>query len=54
VARDGRSWQSSGLANSLDALGSLFIPDQIPVRIIVSMYGEAGDWNAASGATWTR
>lgn len=39
--------QSSGLGNSLNALGSLLIPYQIPVLIIVSMRGEAGEWNAA-------
>ena len=39
--------QSSGLGNSLNALTSLLIPYQIPVLIIVSMRGDAGEWNAA-------
>ena len=39
--------QSSGLGNSLNAVTSLLIPYQIPVLAIVSMRGEAGEWNAA-------
>ena len=39
--------QSSGLGNALNALTSLLIPYQIPVLIIVSMRGDAGEWNAA-------
>jgi sulfopyruvate decarboxylase subunit alpha len=39
--------QSSGLGNSLNALGSLLIPYQIPVLAIVSMRGDVGEWNAA-------
>ena len=39
--------QSSGLGNSLNALASLLIPYQIPVLILVSMRGDAGEWNAA-------
>ena len=39
--------QSSGLGNSLNALTSLLLPYQIPVLIIVSMRGDAGEWNAA-------
>jgi sulfopyruvate decarboxylase subunit alpha len=39
--------QSSGLGNSLNALTSLLIPYQIPVLAIVSMRGDAGEWNAA-------
>jgi sulfopyruvate decarboxylase subunit alpha len=39
--------QSSGLGNSLNALTSLLIPYRIPVLIIVSMRGDAGEWNAA-------
>jgi len=39
--------QSSGLGNSLNALGSLLLPYQIPVLVIVSMRGDAGEWNAA-------
>src|SRR5712692_9070618 len=39
--------QSSGLGNSLNALTSLLLPYQIPVLILVSMRGDAGEWNAA-------
>jgi sulfopyruvate decarboxylase subunit alpha len=39
--------QSSGLGNSLNALTSLLIPYQIPLLAIVSMRGDAGEWNAA-------
>ena len=39
--------QSSGLGNSLNAITSLLIPYQIPVLMIVSMRGDAGEWNAA-------
>ena len=39
--------QSSGLGNSLNALTSLLLPYQIPVLTIVSMRGDAGEWNAA-------
>jgi sulfopyruvate decarboxylase alpha subunit len=39
--------QSSGLGNSLNAIGSLVIPYQIPMLIVVSMRGDAGEWNAA-------
>jgi sulfopyruvate decarboxylase subunit alpha len=39
--------QSSGLGNSLNALTSLLVPYQIPVLAIVSMRGDAGEWNAA-------
>lgn len=39
--------QSSGLGNSLNALTSLFVPYQIPVLILISMRGDAGEWNAA-------
>jgi sulfopyruvate decarboxylase subunit alpha len=39
--------QSSGLGNSLNALGSLLIPYRIPALIVVSMRGEAGEWNSA-------
>lgn len=39
--------QSSGLGNSLNAIGSLLIPYQIPVLMVVSMRGEPGEWNAA-------
>jgi sulfopyruvate decarboxylase subunit alpha len=39
--------QSSGLGNSLNALTSLLIPYQIPVLIVISMRGDASEWNAA-------
>lgn len=39
--------QSSGLGNSLNALTSLLLPYQIPVLTIVSMRGDAGEWNGA-------
>ena len=39
--------QSSGLGNSLNALTSLLLPYQIPVLMVISMRGDAGEWNAA-------
>lgn len=39
--------QSSGLGNSLNGLTSLLVPYQIPMLILVSMRGDAGEWNAA-------
>jgi sulfopyruvate decarboxylase alpha subunit len=39
--------QSSGLGNSLNAIGSLVMPYQIPMLVVVSMRGDAGEWNAA-------
>jgi sulfopyruvate decarboxylase subunit alpha len=39
--------QSSGLGNSLNALASLLLPYQIPVLMIISMRGDASEWNAA-------
>lgn len=39
--------QSSGLGNSINALTSLLVPYQIPVLILISMRGDAGEWNAA-------
>ena len=39
--------QSSGLGNSINALTSLLVPYQIPVLIVISMRGDAGEWNAA-------
>jgi sulfopyruvate decarboxylase alpha subunit len=39
--------QSSGLGNSLNAIGSLVVPYQIPMLILISMRGDAGEWNAA-------
>jgi sulfopyruvate decarboxylase subunit alpha len=39
--------QSSGLGNSLNALTSLLVPYRIPVLAIISMRGDAGEWNDA-------
>ena len=39
--------QSSGLGNSLNALTSFVLPYQVPMLILISMRGEAGEWNAA-------
>jgi sulfopyruvate decarboxylase subunit alpha len=39
--------QSSGIGNSLNALTSLVLPYQIPMLIVVSMRGDAGEWNSA-------
>jgi sulfopyruvate decarboxylase alpha subunit len=39
--------QSSGLGNTLNAIGSLLLPYQIPLMLIVSMRGDPGEWNAA-------
>jgi sulfopyruvate decarboxylase alpha subunit len=39
--------QSSGLGNTLNAIGSLLIAFQIPVVMIISMRGDPGEWNAA-------
>ncbi|HET9372659.1 MAG TPA: thiamine pyrophosphate-binding protein [Vicinamibacterales bacterium] len=39
--------QSSGLGNSLNAITSLLVPYQIPCLTIISMRGDAGEWNAA-------
>jgi len=39
--------QSSGLGNSLNAVTSLLLPYEIPVLTVVSMRGDAGEWNAA-------
>ena len=39
--------QSSGLGNSLNALTSLLVPYKIPMLIVVSMRGDAGEWNDA-------
>jgi sulfopyruvate decarboxylase subunit alpha len=39
--------QSSGVGNSLNALTSLLIPYEIPVPMVISMRGDAGEWNAA-------
>jgi sulfopyruvate decarboxylase subunit alpha len=39
--------QSSGLGNSLNALTSLLLPYRIPVLMVISMRGDAGEWNSA-------
>jgi sulfopyruvate decarboxylase alpha subunit len=39
--------QSSGLGNSLNVLTSLLIPYRIPALMLISMRGEAGEWNPA-------
>ena len=39
--------QSSGLGNSLNALTSLLVPYRIPALIVISMRGDAGEWNDA-------
>ena len=39
--------QSSGLGNSFNALTSLLLPYQIPALIVISMRGDAGEWNYA-------
>lgn len=39
--------QSSGLGNSINALTSLLVPYEIPLLIIISMRGDANEWNAA-------
>ena len=46
-ARPAVMLQSSGLGNSINALSSLVLPYQLPVVMIVSMRGDAGEWNAA-------
>lgn len=39
--------QSSGVGNTLNALGSLLLAYQIPTVLIVSMRGDPGEWNWA-------
>jgi sulfopyruvate decarboxylase subunit alpha len=39
--------QSSGLGNSVNALASLLVAYQIPALVVISMRGDAGEWNAA-------
>ncbi|HVC20615.1 MAG TPA: thiamine pyrophosphate-binding protein [Vicinamibacterales bacterium] len=39
--------QSSGLGNSLNALSTLLVAYQIPVLAIISMRGDAAEWNWA-------
>ncbi|MGH9173580.1 MAG: sulfopyruvate decarboxylase subunit alpha [Vicinamibacterales bacterium] len=46
-ARPAVMLQSSGLGNSLNALTSLLLPYKIPTLIIISMRGDAGEWNDA-------
>src|SRR5215210_263564 len=46
-ARPAVMLQSSGLGNSLNALTSLLLPYKIPALIIISMRGDAGEWNDA-------
>ena len=46
-ARPAVMLQSSGLGNSINALSSLVLPYQVPMLMIISMRGDAGEWNAA-------
>ena len=39
--------QSSGLGNSINAITSLLVPYQIPALVLISMRGDANEWNAA-------
>src|SRR5262249_23023302 len=39
--------QSSGVGNSLNAITSLVLPYRIPLLMVVSMRGDAGEWNSA-------
>jgi sulfopyruvate decarboxylase alpha subunit len=39
--------QSSGVGNTLNALGSLLLAYQIPAVLIISMRGDPGEWNWA-------
>lgn len=39
--------QSSGVGNTLNALGSLLLAYQLPALLIVSMRGDPGEWNWA-------
>jgi sulfopyruvate decarboxylase alpha subunit len=39
--------QSSGVGNTLNALGSLLLAYQIPAVVVVSMRGDPGEWNWA-------
>lgn len=39
--------QTSGLGNTLNALGSLAVPYQIPFLMVISLRGEPGEWNVA-------
>src|SRR5574338_379640 len=46
-ARSAVMLQSSGLGNSINALGSLLVAYHIPALIIMSMRGTPGEWNEA-------
>ncbi len=46
-ARPAVLMQSSGVGNTLNAIGSLLLPYQIPVMMVVSMRGDPGEWNSA-------
>jgi sulfopyruvate decarboxylase alpha subunit len=46
-ARPALLMQSSGLGNTLNAVASLLLAFQIPVLMVVSMRGDAGEWNSA-------
>lgn len=39
--------QTSGLGNALNALASVAVPYQVPMLLIISQRGEAGEWNVA-------
>jgi sulfopyruvate decarboxylase alpha subunit len=39
--------QTSGLGNALNALASVVVPYQIPMVLLISQRGEAGEWNVA-------
>ncbi len=46
-ARPAVMLQSSGLGNSLNAITSLLVPYKIPTLMVISMRGDAGEWNDA-------
>jgi sulfopyruvate decarboxylase subunit alpha len=46
-ARPALLMQSSGLGNTLNAVGSLLVAFQIPAVMVVSMRGDPGEWNSA-------
>ncbi len=46
-ARPAVLMQSSGVGNTLNALGSLLVAYQIPVVMVVSMRGDPAEWNSA-------
>ncbi len=39
--------QTSGLGNALNALASVVVPYQVPMLLLISQRGEAGEWNVA-------